>query len=145
MVNYIGNLKLGIILSGLIWLFGLIYGTIVFEIIGVDYMADDFEFYSDHSKYWEFESILLPSFIIVGLLIMAYYFKKSEIEKTVWKKEGLSIGILMMVIQFVMDLILFIVLLGDEFRYFYGMVTISYLTIPGWGYISAWYWKERKG
>ena len=114
---------------------------VIMTILGLDTMDPNFSFGYTHPKYWLFELIMVPSFLLLALLIFRNYFKKSEIEN--WKKEGWLYGIIIMILQYVMDTIVIVYVFGNGFEYFIGLVTIMYLLIPIWSYLSAKYWKRK--
>ncbi|MFX0207157.1 MAG: hypothetical protein ACFFDT_14300 [Candidatus Hodarchaeota archaeon] len=121
----------------IVWILGFIWSIVVMSIIGFDYENEKMGI--DHEQYWEFELLMTPVFIIIGLLFLTYYFLKSDIPAEEWKTEGVVSGVIVMVTQFIFDLIVIVIALDSGVEYYIGLVTISYLLIPVWAVIAAYY------
>lgn len=122
-----------------LWFVALVYSMLIMTLLGLDTTDPNFSFDIDHPKYWTFELIMIPSFLIVGMLTFRWYFRKSEISD--WKKESIKFGVVIMLYQFLLDTLVLVFLFGNGFTYFYGFVTIMYLSIPFWAFLAARLWK----
>lgn len=133
------NWKTTLAYAAIIWVIAFFYALILFEILGIDYSDTDNKFGLDHEKYWEFEAIMIPSFIIFGFVFLRYLFSKISMNSDNWKEESLGTGFVIMIIQFFLDSIFLVWLFDGGFEYFRGLVVISYILMPFWSYIFAWY------
>ncbi len=133
------NAKPAATYGGIIWVIGFFYATILFALLGVDLSDSDNKFGPDHDKYWEFEAIIIPSFIVLGFLLLKHLYAKTEITSENWKEESLGIGLVVMIIQFLLDLIFLVIIFGGGLEYFRALVTLSYFLMPIWAYLFAWY------
>ena len=135
----VDNSRVKIVYGLILWVLAIIYATTIMIIIGVDFDEPDFEFGPDHDKYWTFELIMIPSFLLIGSLFVYRYLSKIALSKGNWLDETVSWGLIVMMIQFLMDLIVLVILAGSGLDYFLAMVTLSYLFIPLNAYIVGWY------
>ena len=85
----------------IIWVLAFTWAIVVMGLIGFDYENETMGI--DHEQYWEFEVLMTPAFIIIGLLFLSYYFLKSDIPAEEWKTEGVVSGVIVMAIQFILD------------------------------------------
>jgi hypothetical protein len=127
------NLKKAPVLGFVIWLLAFIYSTTIMLALGIDFSDADLEWGIGHEKYWLFEAIMTPSFLIFSILFLGWYYRRNIITS----EQAITYGIIIMIIQFLLDLIVLVIILQSGFIYFYGLVTISYLTIPLWSYLAA--------
>lgn len=125
----------------LIWLVALIYSMVIMTILGLDTTDPNFSFGYQHPQYWTFELIMVPSFLVLALLLFRNYFKNSDIEN--WKIESWLYGVIVMIVQFAMDVLFIVITFGNGFEYFIGLVTFVYLSIPVWSYFAAIWWKVK--
>jgi hypothetical protein len=125
--------------GGIIWAIAFFYAIILFVILGIDMTDEDNPFGPDHDKYWAFEAIMIPSFIIIGFLIFRQLYLKIGMNSDNWIEESLGIGIVVALIQFILDLIFLAWIFGGGIEYFYALVTISYFLLPFWAYVFGWY------
>ncbi|OLS28383.1 MAG: hypothetical protein HeimC2_07290 [Candidatus Heimdallarchaeota archaeon LC_2] len=133
------NWKTSATYGGAIWVIAFFYATIIMVILGVDFSDSENQFGPDHDKYWEFEAIVIPSFVIIGFLIFRRLYSKTGMNLDNWKAESLGIGLLVAIIQFMLDLIFLAWIFGGGMEYFYALVTLSYFLIPFWAYLFGWY------
>ncbi len=121
----------------IVWILAFIWSIVVMGIISFDYENETMGI--DHEKYWEFEALMTPAFIVIGLLFLITYYKKSHIPTEEWKTEGIVAGLIVMIIQFVLDLAVIVIAFDSGIEYYIGLVTISYLLIPVWSLLAAYY------
>ncbi len=131
------NQKLAIIISLIIWISAFIVATIIMIAMDVDFE----EWGTDSPDYWEFELYMNSIFIVFAIAILSIYFRRSGIDPSEWKSESITAGLIIMVIQFILDTIVLVLLMGSGPEYYLGFVTITYLTIPGWMLLVGWYWR----
>ena len=56
-----------------------------------------------------------------------------------WKEESLGIGLVVMVLQFLLDLIFIVIIFGGGLEYYKALVSLSYVLMVLWAYIFGWY------
>jgi hypothetical protein len=122
-----------ILIGFIIWLLAFSYSILIMIGIGVDFSDPDQQFGIGHELYWQFEAIMTPSFIIFTLLFLGWYFRRNQVSSN----QAITYGIIIMIMQFLLDLVVLVFLMQSGLMYFYGLVTISYLTIPIWTYLAA--------
>ncbi|MHA2089918.1 MAG: hypothetical protein ACW98K_03590 [Candidatus Kariarchaeaceae archaeon] len=137
------RIKSGLLLGAGLWALAFFYAMIIMAIIGIDIQDEDVEFNIDHPDYWTFEAIMIPSFIFIGLIVFYYHYKNNPLSDEDWKMESLVFGSAVVSIQFILDLIFLVWLFEGGIEYFVAMVTISYLLIPLWAYLTAYYLKNK--
>lgn len=125
-----------LLLSIGLWILALIISMIFMSFLGINPQNEKFGL--NHAKYWNFELLMTPTYIIIGLLVLIAYYKYLNNSDTNWIVNSLLIGILIMIVQFIADLIVIIGLFQNSLNYFIGLVTISYLIIPIWSMLSKW-------
>jgi hypothetical protein len=76
------------------------------------------------SQFMLFKSIMVVSGTIVGMILLAYYFKKV---KSNYIREGVVVGVVWFVLNIVLDLIVLVGLLKTPL--------VDYLISPGVGYL----------
>ena len=130
------NLVQIILFSIGLWLLALIVSMIFMSFLGIDPQNEKFGL--NHDKYWNFEILMTPSYIIIGLLFLITYFKFLNKSDSNWIFDSFLIGLIIMIIQFIFDLIVIIGIFQNSLDYFIGLVTISYLLIPLWTIFSKW-------
>ena len=126
-----------------LWLVALVYSILVMGWLGIDVMDPYVRFGLDHPKYWLFEAIMTPSYLLFSLLVLRYYFSQSQ--RKDWQREALEFGLIVMIMQFVLDIATIVYGFGNGWEYFFGLVTITYLTIPGWSYLGGKFWNPIGG
>ena len=119
--------------SLIIWFIPFAFSLVLFPLLGIDYSED---FGIGHPKYWVFEAIITPIFVIMSMIMFWMYYKKMELTED-WKRVALVNGCVVSAMQFVLDTLVIVLLFGNGFRYFYGLVTVSYLIVPLWSYLLA--------
>ena len=119
-----------------LWLLALIVSMKFMSFLGIDLQNEKFGL--NHDKYWNFEILMTPSYIIIGLLFLITYFKFLNKSDSNWIFDSFLIGLIIMIIQFIFDLIVIIGIFQNSLDYFIGLVTISYLLIPLWTIFSKW-------
>jgi hypothetical protein len=97
-------------LGFLLWLICFIFAVIIWPL--------------HESHFMLFKSIMVVSGTLVGMYLLAYYFKKVS---TDYIKEGIIVGIIWFVVNIVLDLIVLVGLLKTPL--------IDYLISPGIGYL----------
>ncbi len=134
------------ILSGfMLWVFAFFFAWGVMAALGIDQEELEEEpFGPDYDEYLPFEMILIPSFIIIGLIAYYWYFSSSEINHEEWITEALLVGVTVMVIQFVLDTIFLVIIFDSGIEYFFALVTISYLLVPVWSLLVGYYVREYR-
>jgi hypothetical protein len=100
-----------VFLGFLLWLICFIIGFIVWPLHDSNFML--------------FKSIMIVSSTIVGILLLAYYFKKISVH---YIKEGIVVGIIWFVVNIVLDLIVLVGILKSPL--------VEYLISPGIGYLN---------
>ncbi|MHA2250075.1 MAG: hypothetical protein ACXAD7_06925 [Candidatus Kariarchaeaceae archaeon] len=135
------NINLSIKIGLIIWALAMITAMIIMAVMGIDIQDPDLDWGIDHPEYWKFEFILNLVFLGIGTYLLVLYFKRSGVDPLDWKAESITIGIVIMGTQFIMDTIVLVFLFGNGFEYFYGFVTIVYFLMPLWSYIVGWYWR----
>lgn len=105
------NLLRIVFLGFLVWLICFIIGFIIWHL--------------HESQFMLFKSIMIVSSTIVGIVLLAYYFKKVNAN---YVKEGIVVGIIWFVMNIVLDLI---VLVG-----LFKTPILDYLISPGIGYLN---------
>ncbi|MHA2100892.1 MAG: hypothetical protein ACW99A_19640 [Candidatus Kariarchaeaceae archaeon] len=138
------NAKSASIYGAGIWVISFFYVFIIGDLLGVDWSDEDNKFGPDHEKYWEVEAVIIPSFIILGFLFLRHLYAKSGMSSDNWKEESLGIGLIIMIIQFLLDLIFIVLLFGGGFEYYVALVTLSYFLMPLWAYLFGWYLYGRQ-
>ncbi|MFX0115712.1 MAG: hypothetical protein ACFFB3_14275 [Candidatus Hodarchaeota archaeon] len=131
------DLKKALLIGGGLWVFGFFFGWGLMAAMGIDPQEEDFDI--DHDKYWTFEAVMFPVFIVIGLAVLYWYFKSGEMDAEFWITEALLAGITIMVIQFVLDAIFLVIILGNGVEYFFALVTVSYLLIPAWALLAGYF------
>jgi len=129
--------------GALIWVAAFLWAIVIMMIIGVDFSKPDASFGPDHPLYWRFELLMLPSFLLFALFLFRRYFRRSAVASELWRREALLFGLIVMAVQFFLDTIVLVFLMGNGFEYFAALVTVTYLTIPAWAYLAGWLWKGR--
>ncbi len=122
-----------IVYSLVLWFVPFVFSLILFSLLGIDYSE---HFGIGHPKYWTFEAIITPFFVIMSMIMFWMYYKKMELTED-WKRVALVNGCVVSAMQFVLDTLVIVLLFGNGFRYFYGLVTVSYLIVPLWSYLLA--------
>ena len=135
------NVKLSIKIGLIIWVLAMLTAMIIMAAMGIDIQDPDLDWGIDHPDYWKFEFIMNLVFLGIGTYLLVLYFKRSGIDPLDWKIESITIGVVIMAIQFIMDTIVLVFLFGNGFEYFYSFVTIVYLLMPLWSYFVGWYWR----
>jgi hypothetical protein len=100
-----------VFLGFLVWLICFIIGFIVWPL--------------HESNFMLFKSIMIVSSTIVGILLLAFYFKKISAN---YIKEGIVVGITWFVVNIVLDLIVLVGILKSPL--------VEYLISPGIGYLN---------
>jgi hypothetical protein len=104
------NLLKIVFLGFLLWLICMVIAVIVWPLHASQFML--------------FKSIMVVSGAIVGMSLLAYYFKKV---KTNYIREGVVVGVIWFVVNIVLDLIVLVGMLKTPL--------IEYLISPGVGYL----------
>ena len=125
-----------IVFSIILWVIALILSMAYMAILGINPQEETFGL--NHPKYWNFEILMTPSYIIIGLLILIAYYKFYIKTSSNWIIDSFLIGLIIMLIQFILDLIVIVGLFQNSLDYFFALVTVSYLLIPFWSVLSKW-------
>ena len=124
------DLSNGLKLGSLIWFLAFVYATTIMILIGVDFSDTDNPFGIHHDKYWLFELIMQPSFLIFVTWLLIRHFKTNSYEN----KELWTLGIAMAAVQFILDLLVIVIALGNGLEYFVALVSLVYILIPFYVY-----------
>ncbi len=111
-----------------VWTIAFLYSMVLFGLLEIGYEED---FGYGHPKYWTFESIMTPSFLLIGFLLLMAFIRGVDLSED-WLLQSLKYGVVLMAVQFVLDTLVIVLLFGNGFGYFFGLVTLTYLTIPLW-------------
>ncbi len=121
--------------SVLIWLIGLFWGTIVFmtpalmNLPSVPYI----------SKYPAISAPLIVAYCIIGFLLTRDYLE-GTIDKAA---EGLKFGVVILLVNFILDVLIYFILFNSPDYFAYFSIWFSYLI----GIAVPWFtgrWLERK-
>lgn len=129
--------KKAVLVGAGLWVFGFFFGWALMAALGIDVQEEDFTI--ENEKYWTFEAIMVPVFIVVGLAALYWYFTTSEIDTEIWITEALLVGMTIMAIEFILDAIFLAILLEGGLEYFFALVTVSYLLIPCWTLLAGYF------
>lgn len=102
-------------------------------LIGVEFSGSEFNFGPDHPKYWTFEAVIVPSFVFIVIGSTKAYFAREGLTGI---DEAMKFGILIALVQYLLDLIFIVMLLDAGLTYFMGLVSISYVLIPLWAVVA---------
>jgi hypothetical protein len=137
------NLRYSIAIGVILWILAMIIAMLYMAALGVDLQDETVEWGINHEQYWVFEALIIPTFLIIGIAFFYWIFKKSTIDPSEWLIEGIVTGLVVMIIQFILDLIVIVFLFQNTLDYFIGMVTISYLFIIVQSTITNWFVKIK--
>lgn len=134
-VGFTGRKK-AIVLGLFIWIIALILSMVIMSLLGIHPENTSEHWGINHPKYLQFELLMIPTMVVL-MFGMAYVYYAEVSIQTVSRMDVLADGILIMAIQFILDFLVLVILFGNGVNYFYGLVTVSYLTIPIQWYIFA--------
>ncbi len=138
------ELQLSLLLSIIAWLAAFVLAMVFMGFLGINPQDPNEHWGLNHPKYWTFELLMTPTFMVLGIIILSFYQIRSQGDPVYWLQESVLVGIIFMLVQFLLDLIFIVILFRNGLEYFIGLVTISYLLIPVWSVACGWYWKGRK-
>lgn len=134
--NFVSTGRKKVLLLGLIiWILGFLVSLLIMGILGIHPGKKAENWGINHPKYLQFELLMITTMIILMFVIALEFFKQQENSAT--PIDVLKDGFLIMIIQFMMDLIVLVVVMKVGIAYFYGLVTLMYVTIPFQWYIFA--------
>ena len=112
----------------LIWVLGLLISMIIMWSLDIHPENQNPPWGITHPKYLQFEIIMIPSMIVLMFLVIwLFYGYPKNSGKII---DLLTDGLLVMITQFVLDFFVLVLLFKSGLSYFYGLVTLSYLSIP---------------
>jgi len=124
------DLSNGIKLGSIIWFLAFVYATTIMLLVGVDFSDTENPFGIHHEKYWLVELIMQPSFLIFVTWFLIRHFKANTYED----KELWILGVVMAAVQFILDLFVIVIALGNGLEYFVALVSLVYVLIPFYVY-----------
>ncbi|MCY3412706.1 MAG: hypothetical protein INQ03_13795 [Candidatus Heimdallarchaeota archaeon] len=136
------NIVKAVFLGIFIWFTAFIWSMILMILVGVDMMEPNFSFGYTHPKYWLFEIIMTPTYLVFALFLFRWYFLSRAKEHQ--PREAIEFGIIIMLLQFILDILVLVFAFGNGFEYFIGLVTLTYLSIPLWAILAAKRWTKYR-
>ena len=117
------------VLGLFIWLIALLLSMVIMGLLGIQPENTSEPWGINHPKYFQFELLMIPTMVLL-MFGFAYVFYTQCHLNTVLPMDIFTDGLIIMAIQFILDFIVFVVLTNSGLKYFYGLVTVGYLTIP---------------
>jgi hypothetical protein len=116
------------LLGVFVWIIGFFLSFIIMALLNIHPEIPSEKWGVYHPKYLEFEFFMISSMIVLMFIVVKVFYASKVVLSS--KNDVLIDGSIVMLVQFILDFLMFTILFGVGISYFLALVTISYLTIP---------------